>query len=107
MKPELMREALAAEQNARQIKKKLDTYVLLKREAYERDKEKIMLGDPVTYRQGEYHRVEVPLPEEVRRWAFRLWRREQQLAYNTLVRRLAQIGMDTDLTLIEVEPSHR
>lgn len=107
MNRDLMREALAAEQNARAIKKKLDTFVLLKREAYERDREKICLGDPISFRTDEYHRVEVSLPEEARRWVFRLWRREQQLAYNALVRRIAQIGMQTDLQLIEVEASHR
>ena len=106
MKPELMREALSADQKAREIKRKLEEFVLLKRDTYGADKEKIVLGNPVTYRQGECHRVEVPVPEEVRRWAFRLWRREQQLVYNALVRRINQIGMATDLDLIEVEPSH-
>ena len=99
MSPETMRHALAVEAKARKLKRYLDEYVLLKRDHSLRE-ETINVGDPVRYREGEYHRVHVPIPESARRYVFNLWRKEVALKYNECVRELAQLGVDTDLSLI-------
>lgn len=103
MTPEQCAHAVALDREARTLKKKIDTYVLLRRDALV--KEVVCLGDPVQYRSGEYFRVEVPVPEEIRRHAFNLWRRDMAKRYNAMVRELAQLGINTDLELMKFSPS--
>ena len=100
MTPETMRHALAVEAQARKIKQQFDQYVLLKIDPASQ-KEVINVGDPVTYRQNEFHRMQVAIPEAARQYVFRLWRKEIALKFNEHVRKLAQLGMTTDLRQIE------
>lgn len=88
------RDALYWKAKADKLRKQLDEFVLLKRDAY--TKEVVCLGDPVSFKQGEYHRVEVPLSDDLRRYAFRLWKRETTLEYNEICRKMAQLGLVTD-----------
>ena len=104
MSPETMRCALSVEAEARKLKRHLDEYVLLKRDNSSRE-ETISVGDPVKFRESEYCRVQVPIPESARRYVFNLWRKEVALKYNALVRELNQIGVDTDLALIGFKAS--
>lgn len=94
MTPDQMRQALDWKQQADRLRKQLDEYVLLKRDSY--TKEVVCLGDPISYRQSEYHRVEVPLSDELRRYAFRLWQRETTLKYNDICRKMAQLDLQSD-----------
>lgn len=93
-----MREGLALIDQAAKLRKQLDTYVLLKRDASTRG-ETIQVGDPITYRTNEYHRTDVPIPEEARRHVFNLWRREVAGQYNEKVRRLNQLGVSHSFVL--------
>lgn len=88
------RDALGWKAKADKLRKQLDEFVLLKRDSY--TKEVVCLGDPVSFKQSEYHRVEVPLPDDLRHYAFRLWKRETTMAYNEACRKLAQLGLQTD-----------
>lgn len=94
MTEQQMREALGWKEEADRLRKRLDEFVLLKRDGYV--KEVVCLGEPVPFRQNECRRVEVPLSDELRRYAFRLWKRETTLEYNEACRKLAQAGMQTD-----------
>ena len=105
MSPETMRHALAVEAEARKLRKQLDEYVLIKADTG-CQKEVINVGDPVKFRESEYCRVQVPIPESARRYVFNLWRKEVALKYNALVRELNQIGVDTDLALIGFKASN-
>ncbi len=93
-----MRHALAVQKSAIALKKQHDTYVLLKRE----NKEFVLAGDPVSYRTNEYHRTEIQIPEEARRYVFNLWKREIALKYNAAVRELNQLGMDHGLQSLPI-----
>lgn len=104
MTPEDMRSALAIEAEARKLKRQFDEFVLIKMDGH-MPREILNVGDPVLYRQGEYHRIEVPIPETARRYVFNRWRKEIALKFNDHVRKLAQIGMTTDLRLIEFNPA--
>lgn len=101
MTVEEMQSAIAAKGLADKLRKQLDEYVLLRRDSC--TKEVICLGDPVKYRENEYHRVEVPLSEELRRYAFRLWQRETTLKYNDLCRKLAQANVQSDHRVRELQ----
>lgn len=79
---------------ANRLRKQLDEFVLLQRDSF--TKEVVCLGDPVSYKSGEYHRVEIPLSDQLRRYAFRIWRQEQTLRYNSIVRELNQLGVTSD-----------
>ena len=104
MNTETMRRAIEVEAAAKRLKKQIDEYVLLKRDSSSRPEE-INVGDPVQYRNGEYHRVTVPIPESMRRLMFNLWRKETAIKYNEYVRELAQLGVKTDLQLISFSAS--
>lgn len=97
------RRAILVEAEARKIKRRFDEWVLLQIDASSAE-EIINVGDPVTYRKNEYHRMKVKIPEAVRRLAFRQWRKELALKFNEYVRELAQLGVSTDLRLIEFSP---
>ncbi len=99
MTTDKMRRAISIEAEARKLKKQFDEYVLLKVDSG-CTREVINVGDPVSYRKGEYHRVEIAIDETVRRLAFRAWRKNVALKFNEYVRELAQIGASTDLRLI-------
>lgn len=88
------RDALGWKQKADKLRQQLDEYVLLKRDSYV--KEVVCLGDPVRFKQNDYHRVEVPLSDALRRYAFRLWKRETTMEYNEACRKMAQLGLQTD-----------
>jgi len=94
MTPEQMQEALGWKARADKLREKLDGWVLLQRDAYV--KEVICVGEPVSYKKGDYHRVEVAVPDEIRRYAFRLWKRQIALEYNEACRKLAQFGVQTE-----------
>ena len=94
-------ELLAA---ANRLRVQLDGYVLLQKDAY--TKEVVCLGEPSKFRGNEYHRVEVSLSDELRRYAFRLWKREETLHYNEVVRELNQLGVQSDHRLRVVPASH-
>ena len=95
-----MREALEWKSKADRLRKKIDTFVLLKRDDY--TKEVVCLGEPKQFSKSDYFRVEVPLPDELRRYAFRLWKRETTLEYNKACRKLAQLGLSSEHTIIPV-----
>lgn len=97
---EQMQRAIGIEAHAKKLKNQLDTYVLLKRDSV--CKEVISLGHPEQFKKDSYWRVETPIPEEARRYVFRLWQRETTLKYNALVRELNQIGILHDLKLATV-----
>jgi hypothetical protein len=97
MTPEQMKDALAWKQKADKLRTQLNEFVLLQRDSY--TKEVVCLGEPVSYKKGEFHRVEVPIPDEVRRYAFRVWKRETTLQYNDACRKIAQLGLVTDHAL--------
>lgn len=100
MTSEQMNEALGWHRKADDLRRKLDTFVLLQRDSY--TKEVICCGEPVRYKKDEYRRVEMPVPDEVRRYAFRVWQRETTLAYNEACRKLAQFGVTSDHCLREL-----
>lgn len=104
MTPETMRHALSVEAEARKIKRHLDEYVLLKLD-HASTEEVINVGDPVKYREGDYHRMKIRIPEATRRLAFRQWQKETTLKFNEYVRELAQLGVSTDLRLIKFTAS--
>jgi uncharacterized protein YjiS (DUF1127 family) len=85
---------------ATRLRKQLDEYVLLKKDAY--SKEVVCLGYPERYNKDSYHRVEVSLTDDLRRYAFRLWKREQTIRYNEMVRELNQLGVLSDHRLRDV-----
>jgi hypothetical protein len=103
MNAEQMQRAIAIEANAKRLKKQFDTYVLLRKEGW--TQEVLNVGDPVQFKEGQYNRIEVPIPEEARRFVFRCWRKEIALKFNEAVRELAQLGMTTDLRLIKFSPA--
>lgn len=100
-----MRRAIGLESEARALLKQYETYVLLQPDSYMK-KETINVGDPVTYKTNQYHRIEVEIPTKARRYVFNLWRKEIALKYNTKVRELNQIGALTDLRLIPIQEPH-
>jgi hypothetical protein len=79
--------------------------VLLKKDSASAE-EVINVGDPVSYKKGEYHRQRIAVPEEARRYIFALWKRELALAYNQKVRELNQIGMLHGLPLLPIDRPH-
>lgn len=97
MTADQMKDALAWKVVADKLRTQLDEYVLLKRDAFV--KEVVCLGDPIRFKQNDYHRVEVPMPDEARRFAFRLWQYETTLKYNDACRRMAQYGLVSDHAL--------
>ena len=103
MTTEQMRRALSIEAEARKIKRQFDEWVLLKMDASSHP-EVINVGSPATYRKNEYDRMKVAIPDAVRRLAFRQWRKELALKFNEYVRELAQLGVQTDLSLIAFSP---
>ncbi len=99
MTQEQMQRALSLISSAERLRSQFDKYVLLKRDSGNRG-ETIQVGDPVMYRKGEYHRIDVPIPEEARRLVFNLWRKEVALKYNETVRELNQLGASHGFELI-------
>lgn len=97
-----MRRALELISQCRTLRRQLDTFVLLKRDSGNRG-ETIQVGDPVSYRNGEYHRVDVAIPEEARRHVFALWRKGVAQQYNAAVRELNQLGAAHEFAL-EAQP---
>lgn len=97
------RDALNWKAKADKLRKQLDEFVLLKRDSYV--KEVVCLGNPVSFKQGEYHRVEVPLSDDLRRYAFRLWKRGTTLEYNEACRKMAQLGLQTDHHVRQLQES--
>lgn len=95
-----MQRAIGIKAEAEKLKRQLDTYVLLRRDST--CKEVIALGHPEQFKKDSYWRLETPIPEEARRYVFRLWQRETALKYNAYVRELNQIGVTHDLALIPV-----
>ena len=106
MDAETMRRALDLANNAQQLLKKHNEYVLLKVDQAS-SAEFINVGDPVQFRKDEYHRMKVPIPAEARRYVFALWKREIALKYNAIVRELNQIGMSHSFELLPItRPTH-
>lgn len=103
MTSEQMTHAISVERSAIQLKRQFDEFVLLKLDQASKP-EIINVGDPVQWKKGEYHRVEVKIPDEVRRLAFRQWRKGIALQFNERVRELNRIGMTHGLRLIEFSP---
>lgn len=99
-----MRRAISVEAEAIKIKRQIDGWVLLKPDSASKP-EVINVGDPVAYKQGEYHRMTVEIPDAIRRLAFRQWRKELALKFNERVRELNRVGMATDLRLIGFSPA--
>ena len=95
-----MKRGIALLASATKLRKQLDTFVLLKQDAY--TKEVVCLGEPSQFRNNEYARVEVSLSDELRRYAFRLWKREHTIRYNEVVRELNRLGVRSDHTLRDV-----
>lgn len=91
--------AMTVENSARGLKKMLDTYVLLQSGGRS---EQIVVGPIGRDNMGNPHLVNIP--ESARRHVFNLWRKETALRYNELVRELAQLGVTTDLRLVEFSP---
>lgn len=104
MTSEQMRRGLEVEAAARKIKKQFDTWVLLKLDGGA-TAEVINVGDPVSFKEGEYHRMKVQIPDVIRRLAFRQWRKELAFKYNEHLRELNQLGVSHDLRLIEFSPA--
>lgn len=100
MTTEQMRRALELVSTAEKLKRQMDKFVLLVRDNSTRG-ETILVGDPVSYKQGEYHRVDVPIPEAARRYVFRLWRKEIAQKFNAAVRELNQLGASHEFRLVE------
>jgi len=105
MDAETMHRAIQLEHNAKKLREQHDKYVLLRRDSYTKP-EIINAGDPFLYKEKDYHRVEIPIPDEARRYIFALWKREIALKYNSIVRELNQIGMTTDLRPLSIERPH-
>ncbi len=101
MRREQMRHALAIEAEVSKLKKQLDEWVLLKLDSNSA-KEIINVGDPISFRTNEYHRMQVAIPEAARRYVFRLWQREIALKLNEKIRELNQLGMTHGLQLVEI-----
>lgn len=97
---EQMQRAIGIQNEAKKLKGQLDTFVLLKRDSL--CKEVIALGHPEQFKKDSYWRVETPIPEEARRYVFRLWQREIALKLNARIRELNQLGVLHDLRLVEV-----
>lgn len=102
MTADQMREGLSLLSEAEKLRRQLDKFILLKRDS-NASGETIQVGDPVLYREREYHRLNVPIPEDARRLVFNLWRREVARQYNAKVRQLNQLGVSHSFSL---EPSH-
>ena len=100
---EQMNRGIAAHREAVAIKAKFDGWVLLKADQYTKP-EVVNVGEPVLYKKGEYHRTEIQIPEEIRRLAFRLWRKDLALKFNALIRELNQLGVSHAFTLIQFNP---
>lgn len=100
MTPDQMRRALELHSLAQKLKRQLDEFVLLKRDSATQG-EIISVGDPVIYKTREYHRISVPIPEDARRYVFRLWRKETARKYNDCVRELNKIGATHSFRLVE------
>jgi hypothetical protein len=103
MTVEQMQRAMQLIAAAKDAKRKLTEFVLLKRD-YNTQGETVQVGDPVRFRDKEWHRVNVPIPEAARQYVFRLWRKEVAQQFNAAVRELNQLGASHDFTLIEFSP---
>lgn len=99
-----MRRALMLISDAKSAQRQLNEYVLLVRDSSKKG-ETIQVGDPVTYRNNEYHRLDVPIPEDARRYVFRLWRKEVARRFNAMVRELNQLGASHDFKLVGFDPA--
>ena len=97
-----MQRGIALLGEADKLHRQLTNFVLLKRS--DPASEYVSLGDPVTYKQGDYHLVKMPLTDELRRLAFRMWRKETALKFNNYVRELNQLGVTHNHRLIEFSP---
>lgn len=104
MTTDQMRHAIAVEAEAQRLNKQFTGWVLLRCDQATKP-EVINVGDPVSYKQNEYHRMTVEIPDAVRRLAFRQWKKELALKYNAKVRELNQLGVSTNLRLIEFNPA--
>lgn len=100
MTADQMRHSLELISRADSLQKKLTKYVLLKRDSATRG-ETIQVGDPVLYRKDEYHRTDVTIPEEARRYVFNLWRRDIARQFNEVVRELNQLGVSHKFNLVK------
>lgn len=100
-----MRRALSLKAQAEKLLFQYNEWVLVQMDSASH-KEIINAGDPVQYKKDSYHRVEIPISGEARRYIFRLWKREIGLKYNACVRELNQIGMAHGLQLITLERPH-
>lgn len=95
-----MRKAIALDGEARQLKRKFDGWVLIRKDSFTKP-EVVNIGEPATFASNQYHRMEIVISDDLRRIAFRRWRKGIALKFNDVVRQLNQIGVDTDLELIE------
>ena len=100
MTEEQLREALEWKKRADNLRHQIDTFVLLKRDAH--IKEVVCFGEPVLYNKSEYHRVQLPISDEVRRYCFRVWKREKTIEYNECCRKLAQFGVISEHSVREL-----
>lgn len=94
MTEEQLQRSLTLLSAARAIKRRLDTYVLLKAQANE-----VINAGPPSFSPGEYSSQPVTIPESARRHVFHLWQQDQRAAYNAAVRELNQLGVQHGLTL--------
>lgn len=95
-----MKRGIELSAGADHLRTQLDTFVLLKADSY--TKEVVCLGEPRKWEKDSYNRVEVRLTDDLRRYAFRVWKRDQTIRYNEIVRELNQLGVVTGHTQREV-----
>lgn len=101
---EQMSRGIAVHREAVALKMQINGWVLLSIDPACKP-EVINVGDPVTYRKGQYHRVEIKISDAIRRLAFRQWKKDLALKFNELVRELNQLGVKHEMELIRFDPS--
>lgn len=98
-----MERALQLEAAAKSLHRKLSQMILAKVPVHGVREEVIACG--IRKPDGTLNLEYLPVPEAARRHVFRLWKREQTLRYNAMVRELNQLGMTGHgLALIPLEP---
>lgn len=102
MTADQMRRALELNGVAASLHRKLTTFVLLRRDA--NHSEKLWCGPPSQFDREKYSAEPVAIPEEARRYVFRLWKKETAKKLNEIIRELNQLGASHDFKLIEFSP---